>query len=174
MCSACSPAHLTTQNNIDYYDNKGVHLSQYKMALGGVKRRESERVSRSTVCLKHDQAFGLVKKSLTHLLVISRPREKPGVALQTHQLVYLPGQRVQPGPSRVCDSSVSAETVIYEAFVLIGGNRVMLLFISFLEERECVEKLGRRKNGLVSIFPFLSASIADKPYPISPIITNAS
>ena len=29
-------------------------------------------------------------------------------------------QRVWPGPSRVSDSLVSAETVIYEAFVLFG------------------------------------------------------
>ena len=35
------------------------------------------------------------------------------------QLVYLSGQRVQPGPSRVSDSQVSAETVLYEAFVVM-------------------------------------------------------
>ena len=38
------------------------------------------------------------------------------------------------------------------------GNRVMLLFIAFLEERECVEKLGRTKIWLVSTFPICNVS----------------
>ena len=41
----------------------------------------------------------------------------------TCQPVYLPGQRVQPGPSRVSDSQLSAETVIYEAFVVMGKSK---------------------------------------------------
>ena len=40
-----------------------------------------------------------------------------------------------PGPSRVSDSPVSAENVIYEAFVLMGENWMVLLFTAFLEER---------------------------------------
>ena len=52
--------------------------------------------------------------------------------------------------------------MIYEAFVLMGGNRIAFLFIVFLEERECVEKLGMMYNGLVSTFPFCYASIAEK------------
>ena len=36
---------------------------------------------------------------------------------------YLPGKRVYSGPSRVSDISVSAENIIYEAFVVIGVLR---------------------------------------------------
>ena len=39
------------------------------------------------------------------------------------QLVYLPCQRVQPGPNRAFDSQVSTENIIYKAFVLIGEIR---------------------------------------------------
>ena len=52
-------------------------------------------------------------------------------------------------------------------------NRDMLLFIAFLQEWECVEKLGRMKNGLVSTFPFLHASNAEKPHFSSHISANA-
>ena len=51
---------------------------------------------------------------------------------------------------------------------------MVFLFIAFLEEREYVEKVGRIKKGLVSIFPFLHASNAEKPHPISTIKTKAS
>ena len=37
--------------------------------------------------------------------------------------IYLPGKRVYSGPSRVSDISVSAENIIYEAFVVIGVLR---------------------------------------------------
>ena len=36
----------------------------------------------------------------------------------------------------------------------MGGNKVVLLFAAFLQERECVEKLRRMKNGIVSTFSF--------------------
>ena len=39
----------------------------------------------------------------------------------------------------------------------------MLLFIAFLDGMECLEKLGRMKNVLVSSSPFLHASNAEKP-----------
>ena len=78
-----------------------------------------------------------------------------------------------PGPSRVSDSSVSAETVIYETFVLIGEKRVVIMCITFLEEKS-VEKLDRLKDGLVSNFSILHASDAEKPHPSSPIKTKAS
>ena len=51
---------------------------------------------------------------------------------------------------------------------------VVLIFFAFLEESECIEAIGRRKNGLVSTFPFLHASNAKKPHPIFPITTQAS
>ena len=38
----------------------------------------------------------------------------------------------------------------------------MLLFIAFLEERECVEMLQMMQNGLVSTFPLLHAINAEK------------
>ena len=41
---------------------------------------------------------------------------------------------VKPGPSRVSDSPDSAENIIYEAFVLVGGILVVLLFTAFLEK----------------------------------------
>ena len=44
------------------------------------------------------------------------------------------------------------------------GNRVVLLFIAFLEEREYVEKLGRMTNGLVYTFPFLHTNNAEKSH----------
>ena len=68
----------------------------------------------------------------------------------------------------------TAETWIYEAFVLMGGTRVVLIFIAFLEAMECVEKLGRMKSGLVSTFPFLHAKNAEKHHLSSPITTQAS
>ena len=37
----------------------------------------------------------------------------------------------------------------------------MFLFLAFLEERKCVEKLGRMKNGLVSTCFFLHTSNAE-------------
>ena len=54
------------------------------------------------------------------------------------------------------------------------GTRVVLLFIDFLEERECVERIGSMKNGLVFTFPFLHASNTEKPHLSSPITTKAS
>ena len=49
------------------------------------------------------------------------------------------------------------------------GNTVVLLCFAFLEERESVEMPGRMKKGLVSTFPFLFVSNAEKP-----ITTKAS
>ena len=45
------------------------------------------------------------------------------------------------------------------------GNRVVLLFITFLETRECLEKVGRTRNGLVSTFPYLHANNAENSHP---------
>ena len=45
---------------------------------------------------------------------------------------------------------------------------VVLLFDDFLEERECVEKLGKMKTGHVSTLPFLHASNAEKPHHLLP------
>ena len=57
---------------------------------------------------------------------------------------------------------------------LYGRNMVVLLFIYYLEERECVEMPGRMKNGHVSTFPFCPC----KPYrgtpPTTPITRKAS
>ena len=64
--------------------------------------------------------------------------------------------------------------MLYEAFVLIRGNRVVVLFIPFLKKRESVEKFGKTNNGLVFTFLFLRASTAGKPQPVSPITTKAS
>jgi hypothetical protein len=47
----------------------------------------------------------------------------------------------------------------------MGENKQMvLLFIDFLEERDCVEKLERMKNRHLATVPFLHASNAEKPY----------
>ena len=54
-----------------------------------------------------------------------------------------------------------------------GGNRVGLLCIAFLEERESVKMIGRMKNGLHSSFPFLQASNSEKPLS-SPMTTKVS
>ena len=62
----------------------------------------------------------------------------------------------------VSDSPVSAENVIYEDFVLMGGNWVMVHSIGFLEERYCIEKLEMMKNGLVSTFLFHIECNAEK------------
>ena len=45
---------------------------------------------------------------------------------------------------------------------------VVLLFIDFLEERECLERLERMKNRLVSTVLFLHESNAGKPHLIIP------
>ena len=50
----------------------------------------------------------------------------------------------------------------------------MLLYIAFLKERECIEKLGRTKIRLVPTFPICHVSNAKKPHVISPITTKAS
>ena len=50
-------------------------------------------------------------------------------------------QAREPGPSKVSDGPVSAENVIYEVFVLMGGNLVVLIFTAFQEERGSIEKL---------------------------------
>ena len=42
----------------------------------------------------------------------------------------------------------------------MGGKPGVIFFIVFLEERECVEKLERTKNGLVFTFHFLHATLA--------------
>ena len=55
-----------------------------------------------------------------------------------------------------------------------GGNSAVLFLIVFLEERECVEKIGRVKDGLVSTFSLLHASIAEKLHLSSPITSKAS
>ena len=61
---------------------------------------------------------------------------------------------------------MSTETVIYEAFVFYGENRVVLLCVAFPEEGESVDKHGKMKNGLVSTFLFVGhASNAEKPHP---------
>ena len=39
---------------------------------------------------------------------------------------------------------------------------MVLLCMDFLEERECVERLVRMKNELVSTFPFIHAGIAEQ------------
>ena len=49
-----------------------------------------------------------------------------------------------------------------------------LLFIAFLEERECVEKIVWMKDGLESSFSFQNASIEEKLHLSSPITTKAS
>ena len=54
------------------------------------------------------------------------------------------------------------------------GTSVVLLFIAFLEERECVEISFMMQNGLVFTFTFLHGINADKHHFISPIITKAS
>ena len=51
---------------------------------------------------------------------------------------------------------------------------VVRLYIAFKEERENVKRLERMKNGLVSTFPFLHASNAEKPHISSPITRKAS
>ena len=70
-------------------------------------------------------------------------------------------------PRGFFDSSVSAESVIYEAF-FYWVYRVVLLFVHFLEERKYVEKLGRMKNGYVSTFLCLHANNAEKPHLLLP------
>ena len=51
---------------------------------------------------------------------------------------------------------------------------VGLISITFLEERECVEKIVRMKDGLVATFSFLYANIKEKLNLSSPITTKAS
>jgi hypothetical protein len=60
--------------------------------------------------------------------------------------------------------------LIYEDLVQ-WENRVVLLFIAFLEEREFVEKFGRMNNELIYTFPLLHANHAEKPHLSSPITT---
>ena len=55
------------------------------------------------------------------------------------QLVYLPGSRSQAWSSRVLDSPVSAENIIYEAFVFLG--EIGWCLSAFLEERGSIETL---------------------------------
>ena len=62
---------------------------------------------------------------------------------------------------------------MYEAFVVMGGIW-WGLSITFLEERECVEKIVRMKDGLVATFSFLHANIKEKLHLSSPITTKAS
>ena len=50
---------------------------------------------------------------------------------------------------------------------------MVLICIDFPEERESVERLGRAKDALVSTFPFLHASNAEKPHTSYPITTKA-
>ena len=47
-------------------------------------------------------------------ILFSAETELSETLLAPGQVVYLTSQRVLPGPSRVSDSSVSAETVVYE------------------------------------------------------------
>ena len=49
---------------------------------------------------------------------------------------------------------------------------MVILFVAFVKERECVQKLRRMKNGIVSTFPFLPASNAENPHLSSPITTK--
>ena len=74
-----------------------------------------------------------------------------GVEQPLAQLVYLPGQRVQPGPSRVSDSPVSAEIVVYEAFVVMGD----LLFNDCMEKTKSGYKSILHPFNLLYAFPFL-------------------
>ena len=83
-------------------------------------------------------------------------------------------QLYQASPRRVPDTPVSAGNIVYEAFFCEGGNRVGLLFIVFLAERECVERNVEMKDGLASTFYFLHASIEKKLHLSSPITTKAS
>ena len=74
----------------------------------------------------------------------------------------------------VSDSSVSAETVIYEAFVCIGKYGGVSLH-SFSGGKEKCREARNEKNGLVSMFfLFLHASNAEKPHLSSPITTKGS
>ena len=45
---------------------------------------------------------------------------------------------------------------------------LVLVFIDFMEEREYLERLGRMKNRLVSTFPFLHESNAQKSHLLIP------
>ena len=49
-----------------------------------------------------------------------------------------------------------------------------LLVIAFLEERECVDKIVRMKDGLVSTFYFLHPSIEEKLHLSLSITTKVS
>ena len=51
---------------------------------------------------------------------------------------------------------------------------MVLLFVAFLEESECVEKIGRMNDGLVSTISFLLNSIAEKLHLSSTITIKAS
>ena len=48
------------------------------------------------------------------------------------------------------------------------GNIVVLLFLDFLKERECVRRLGRMKNRHIYTFPSLHASNSEKPHLLLP------
>ena len=48
--------------------------------------------------------------------------------------------------------------------LFLGGNRVVVLFIAFLEEKESDEKLGRMKNGLISTFLFSMRAMQRNPH----------
>ena len=92
--------------------------------------------------------------------------------LVTKQLVYLPGQKVQPGPSTVSDRPVTAENVIYEASVVMGEQGGASLHCL-----HGVKKMRRQGHSsspkLLYTFPALQKSNTEK-HPISPILTNAS
>ena len=60
----------------------------------------------------------------------------------------------------VSDSSVSTENVIYECF-FDGGTSVVLLFIAFLEEKDCVEMLVMMQKRLVFKITFLHSTNAE-------------
>ena len=70
------------------------------------------------------------------------------------------------------DSPVSEKTVNYEAFVF--GEKGRAFSNAFLEERECVEKLGRMKNLIVSTLNFLFTSDTEIPHHSSPATIKAS
>ena len=62
-------------------------------------------------------------------------------SLTTLNLFIYQARGDQPGPSRVSDSPVSSENVIYKAIVLMGEKWMVLLSTAFLEERWSIVKL---------------------------------
>ena len=77
-------------------------------------------------------------------------------------------------PSRVSDSSVSAENIIYEAFVMMGQLWWRVVCNACMDKRKSGNKSNLTPYKLFYSFHFLHESNVEMHYRISPIKTKDS